>query len=102
MMSVFRDNAGAEIISVHSWLSLGDWSLLRERAAARCVPPAAYASNLIRAHFRSAGIGTLREFACYSARRSSMLRPAPICPRGRILGHFRFLEKQGFRLFLAS
>jgi hypothetical protein len=33
-------------------LSSGDWSLLRERAAARCVAPATYASNLIRAHVR--------------------------------------------------
>jgi len=27
-------------------LSSGDWSLLRERAAARCVAPATYVSNL--------------------------------------------------------
>jgi hypothetical protein len=33
-------------------LSSGDWALLRERAAARCVAPATYASNLIRAHVR--------------------------------------------------
>ena len=31
-------------------LNSGDWSLLRERAATRCVAPATYASNLIRAH----------------------------------------------------
>jgi Bacterial mobilisation protein (MobC) len=34
-------------------LSSGDWSLLRERATARCVPPATYASNLIRANVRT-------------------------------------------------
>jgi hypothetical protein len=33
-------------------LSSGDRSLLRERASARCVAPATYASNLIRAHVR--------------------------------------------------
>ena len=34
-------------------ISPGDYALLRERAAARCVPPATYASNLIRAHVRT-------------------------------------------------
>jgi Bacterial mobilisation protein (MobC) len=34
-------------------LSSGDWSLLRERAAGRCVAPATYVSNLIRAHVRA-------------------------------------------------
>jgi Bacterial mobilisation protein (MobC) len=34
-------------------LSSGDWALLRERAAVRCVAPATYASNLIRSHVRS-------------------------------------------------
>src|ERR1700722_4085490 len=34
-------------------ISTGDQSLLRERAAARCVPLATYASNLIRAHVRT-------------------------------------------------
>jgi hypothetical protein len=33
-------------------LSSGDWALLKERAAARSVPSATYASNLIRAHVR--------------------------------------------------
>jgi hypothetical protein len=34
-------------------LSPGDWALLRERASARCLAPATYASNLIRAHLRA-------------------------------------------------
>jgi hypothetical protein len=34
-------------------LSSGDRSLLHERATARCVAPATYASNLIRAHVRA-------------------------------------------------
>jgi Bacterial mobilisation protein (MobC) len=49
-------------------LSLGDWSLLRERAAARCVAPATYASNLIRAHVR--GVSPLLKEELDALRRS--------------------------------
>ena len=35
-------------------LTSGDWALLRERAAARCVAPATYASTVIGAHLRRA------------------------------------------------
>ena len=43
----------ARLTRLYVRLNTGDWALLRERAAARCVAPATYASNLIRAHVRS-------------------------------------------------
>ncbi len=43
----------ARLARVYVRLSSGDWSLLRERAAARCMAPATYVSNLIRAHVRA-------------------------------------------------
>ena len=43
----------ARLARLYVRLSSGDWLLLRERAAARCVPSATYASNLIRAHVRA-------------------------------------------------
>lgn len=49
-------------------LSSGDWALLRERAAARCVAPATYASNLIRAHVR--GVSPLLKEELDALRRS--------------------------------
>ena len=49
-------------------LSSGDWALLRERAAARSVPSATYASNLIRAHVR--GVSPLLKDELQALRRS--------------------------------
>jgi hypothetical protein len=49
-------------------LSSGDWSLLRERAGARCVAPATYVSNLIRAHVR--GVPPLLKEELDAVRRS--------------------------------
>jgi len=49
-------------------LSSGDSALLRERAAARFVPSATYASNLIRAHVR--GISPLLKDELQALRRS--------------------------------
>jgi Bacterial mobilisation protein (MobC) len=49
-------------------LSLGDWALLRDRAAARSVPSATYASNLIRAHVR--GVSPLVKDELQALRRS--------------------------------
>jgi hypothetical protein len=46
----------------------GDWALLRERAVARCVAPATYASNLIRAHVR--GVSPLLTEELQALRRS--------------------------------
>jgi hypothetical protein len=43
----------ARLTRLYIRLSSDDWVLLRERAAARCVAPATYSSNLIRAHVRS-------------------------------------------------
>jgi hypothetical protein len=42
----------ARLTRLYVRLTSGDWALLRERAAARCVPPATYASTLIGAHVR--------------------------------------------------
>lgn len=42
----------ARLARLYVRLTSGDWALLRERAAARCVAPATYASNLIGAHLR--------------------------------------------------
>jgi hypothetical protein len=49
-------------------LSSGDWALLRERAAARSVPSATYASNLIRAQVR--GVSPLLKDELQALRRS--------------------------------
>ena len=49
-------------------ISAGDWALLRERAAARCVAPATYASSLIRAHVR--GVSPLLTEELQALRRS--------------------------------
>jgi hypothetical protein len=50
-------------------LNSGDWALLRERAAARSVPSATYASNLIRAHVR--GVSPLLKEELQALRRST-------------------------------
>ena len=49
-------------------LTSGDWALLRERASARCVAPATYASNLIRSHVQ--GVAPLLKEEKQALRRS--------------------------------
>lgn len=51
--AVPSDSQPTRLARLYVRLSSGDWMLLRERAAARCVAPATYASNLIRAHVRA-------------------------------------------------
>ena len=50
--AVPSDDRPTRLTRLYVRLCLGDWLLLRGRAAARCVAPAIYASNLIRAHVR--------------------------------------------------
>jgi len=66
--AVHSDVRPTRLTRLYVRLSSGDWSLLRERAGARCVAAATYASNLIRAHVR--GVSPLLKEELDAVRRS--------------------------------
>jgi Bacterial mobilisation protein (MobC) len=66
--AVPSDNQPTRLARLYVRLRSGDWMLLRERAAARCVAPATYVSNLIRAHVR--GVSPLLKEELDAVRRS--------------------------------